>query len=66
MPSFRFLFVVKASADAGDEVVELPPGTVPAGQVVVASAQARRLVDYLLSLNRNYPRADARAAGGMR
>jgi cytochrome c oxidase cbb3-type subunit 2 len=65
MPSFRFLFVVKAQADAGDEVVELPPGIVPAGQVVVAAAEARHLVEYLLSLNRNYPRADARATNGM-
>jgi cytochrome c oxidase cbb3-type subunit 2 len=63
MPSFRFLFVVKSKPDAGDEVVVLPPGTVPAGQVVVATEKARHLVDYLLSLNRNYPRADMRAAG---
>lgn len=61
MPSFRFLFLVEARAEPGDEVVDVPPGTVPAGQVVVATADARHLVDYLLSLNRNYPRADARA-----
>ena len=60
MPSFRFLFEVKEHAGPNDEVVELPPGTVPAGQVVVAKADAQRLVDYLLSLNRNYARADAR------
>lgn len=67
MPSFRFLFTVKAQADPADEVVELPPGAAPAGQVVVVTTDARHLVDYLLSLNRNYPRADARtaAAAGM-
>jgi cytochrome c oxidase cbb3-type subunit 2 len=60
MPSFRFLFEVKAHADLNDEVVEVPPGTVPAGQVVVARPEAHHLVDYLLSLNHTYPRADAR------
>src|SRR5258708_1246238 len=47
MPSFRFLFVVKASAGPGGGVVELPPGTVPNGQIVVTTAEARHLVDYL-------------------
>lgn len=65
MPSFRYLFLVEPQAEPGDELVELPPGTVPAGQVVVATAEARHLVDYLLSLNRDYPRADARAMTGM-
>lgn len=60
MPSFRYLFQVKDHADVGDVVVELPPGTVPAGKVVVASADAQRLVDYLLCLNHTYPRGDAR------
>jgi cytochrome c oxidase cbb3-type subunit 2 len=63
MPSFPFLFQVKARAEPGDEIVALPPGTGPAGQVVVAGPDARVLVDYLLSLNRNYPRADARQMG---
>src|SRR5258708_18503318 len=44
MPSFRFLFVVKASAGPGGGVVELPPRTVPPRQVVVASAPAPRPV----------------------
>ena len=64
MPSFRFLFEVKERADPGDEVVDLPPGTAPAGKVVVATADAHHLVDYLLGMNHNYPRADARAMPG--
>jgi cytochrome c oxidase cbb3-type subunit 2 len=63
MPSFPFLFAVKPHAEAGDEVVVLPPAVQPHGQVVVATADARRLVDYLVSLNRNYPRHDARDMG---
>jgi cytochrome c oxidase cbb3-type subunit 2 len=63
MPSFPFLFELKERADLADDVVALPPGTAPAGRVVVASPDARRLVDYLLSLNRNYARADARNMG---
>lgn len=61
MPSFRFLFQLKDRADPGDEVVELPGGAGPEGRIVVATDDARRLVDYLLSLNRDYPRADMRA-----
>ena len=60
MPAFPFLFVLKAQADAGDEVVALPAGFAPAGRVVVAGPDARALVDYLVSMNRNFPRADAR------
>ena len=60
MPSFPFLFVEKASADAGDEVVSLPKGFGPQGRVVVAGPDAKHLVDYLVSLDRNYPRADMR------
>jgi len=55
MPSFRYLFEVKDRADPSDELVELPSGAVPAGKVVVATAEASALVDYLLSLNRSFP-----------
>lgn len=57
MPSFPYLFAVKDRAAPGDEVVELPPGTGPKGKVVVATAEAGALVDYLLSLDRTYPPA---------
>jgi len=60
MPSFRFLFAVKDRAAPGDEVVSVPAGYAPPGKVVVALPEARQLVDYLLSLKRDYPRADAR------
>lgn len=64
MPSFPFLFTLKDHEEPGDEVVELPPGYVPSGRVLVAGPDARRLVDYLVSLNRNYPRRDARTMPG--
>jgi cytochrome c oxidase cbb3-type subunit II len=64
MPSFPFLFAVKDRAAPGDEVVDLPPGFAPPGKVVVALPEARQLVDYLLSLRRDYPRADAREMQG--
>ena len=60
MPSFPYLFEVKEAAAPGDEVVQLPPGFGPESGVVVAKPRARVLVDYLLSLNRNYPRANMR------
>ncbi|HVK85060.1 MAG TPA: cbb3-type cytochrome c oxidase subunit II [Kofleriaceae bacterium] len=57
MPSFRYLFVVKDRADPLDEVVTLPSGQAPAGKLVVATAEASALVDYLLSLDRSFPPA---------
>ncbi len=57
MPSFRFLFTVKPRADMNDEVVDLPAGVAPEGSVVVPTADAKHLVDYLLSLNRDFPRS---------
>lgn len=57
MPSFRYLFVVKDRADPLDELVALPSGMAPAGKIVVATAEASALVDYLLSLDRSFPPA---------
>lgn len=62
MPSFRYHFEIKAQADPGDEVVELPEAYRPASGVVVAKPEARRLVDYLVSMNHTYQRADMRTA----
>ncbi|MEO7941305.1 MAG: cbb3-type cytochrome c oxidase subunit II [Burkholderiaceae bacterium] len=62
MPSYPFLFEVKAKADKDEVEVKLPPGLVPSGQVVVARPQAEDLVKYLLSLNRSYPVLPAPAA----
>jgi cytochrome c oxidase cbb3-type subunit 2 len=61
MPSFPFLFVLKEQAEMGDEIVNTPPGLVPAGKVLVVGPQARVLVDYLLALKRDY---DPQAAKG--
>lgn len=55
MPSYPFLFEIKATADKGDVVVNLPQGHAPAGQVVVARPEVLDLVRYLQSLDRSYP-----------
>lgn len=62
MPSFPFLFEAKERAEIGDELVRLPEGVGPEGKAVVARPEARHLVDYLLSLNRNYPRGAGSSA----
>ncbi|MEO8280947.1 MAG: cbb3-type cytochrome c oxidase subunit II [Ideonella sp.] len=54
MPSFPFLFELKAKADKEDRVVKLPPSAEPVGQVVVARPEALDLVKYLQSLDRSY------------
>jgi cytochrome c oxidase cbb3-type subunit II len=50
MPRYPWLFVVKASAAPGDEVVPVPPGHGPASGVVVTTQDSRDLVAYLLAL----------------
>ena len=55
MPSYPYLFETKAEAEPGDEVVKLPPGKSPPGQVVVARPDALDLVKYLQGLNHTYP-----------
>ena len=55
MPSYPYLFEVKDKAEAGDEVLNLPPGTGPYGRVVVALPEALDLVKYLQGLNHTYP-----------
>lgn len=62
MPSYPFLFEAKAKADKDEVIVNLPQGTAPAGQVVVARPQAMDLVKYLQSLDRSYPVIAAPAA----
>lgn len=57
MPSFPYLFEVKDRPGPTDEVVQLPAGAGPRGQVVVATEDARALVDYLLALDRSFPPA---------
>lgn len=55
MPSYPYLFEVKAKAEPGDIVVSLPRKYQPPSGVVVAKLEAKDLVAYLLSLNRNFP-----------
>lgn len=58
MPSFPFLFDVQnaGAVPPGARVVPVRgPKAPPRGRVVVASADAVALVDYLLSLKRDYP-----------
>ncbi len=63
MPSFRFLFTLKPQAEMGDEIVNTPPGLVPAGQVLIATERARALVDYLVAMRHDYdPTVTAGAA----
>lgn len=50
MPSYRWLFAVKAKAAPGDEVVPVPPGYGPANGVVVTTKDSRDLVSYLEAL----------------
>lgn len=66
MPSYPFLFEVKAEGHAAkdERPVALPPGTVPAGKVVTATPEALDLVAYLLSLKRDYPVLAPASAGG--
>ncbi|QWC98178.1 cytochrome-c oxidase [Polynucleobacter paneuropaeus] len=56
MPAYPFLFEVRnGPPKEGEEVVNLPPGYVKEGQVVIAKPDAIALVQYLQSLNRTYP-----------
>ena len=64
MPSYPYLFELKARAEKNEVVVNLPAEFVPAGQVVVARPEAMDLVAYLLSLDRSYPVIAAPAASG--
>jgi cytochrome c oxidase cbb3-type subunit 2 len=55
MPAFPFLFEVKAKAEAGDKVLNVPPPYAPKQGVVVITEEADALVSYLISLQHNYP-----------
>lgn len=55
MPPYPYLFEVKEKADAGEQVVTVPPEFAPASGVIVAKPAAIDLVTYLLALNRTYP-----------
>jgi cytochrome c oxidase cbb3-type subunit 2 len=57
MPSHAFLFEEKDHAEVRpqDEVLKIPEAYAPKGKSVVVTADAHSLVDYLLSLKRDFP-----------
>jgi cytochrome c oxidase cbb3-type subunit 2 len=57
MPGFPYLFEEKKPNEVrpGDRVVKIPGARAPKGVVVVARPEALALVDYLISLKRQYP-----------
>jgi cytochrome c oxidase cbb3-type subunit 2 len=61
MPAFPFLFEERRTADvrAGEKVVPIAGPRARPGVTVVAKPEALALVDYLISLNRQYPVADS-------
>jgi cytochrome c oxidase cbb3-type subunit 2 len=54
MPAHPFLFDVKDKQTAGEVVVSVPTGHMPAGKVVVAKPEALELVACLKSLDRSF------------
>lgn len=61
MPAFPFLFEERAPGQVrdGDVVVKIPGPRAPKNRVIVAKPEAIALVEYLLSLKRQYPVADS-------
>lgn len=55
MPSYPFLFQVVDEPAADDVTVPLPPDYAPENGVVIATRDARDLVQYLRELDRTYP-----------
>jgi len=65
MPGFPFLFEEKPPNEVRpeDRIVRIPGPRAPRGVTVVAKPEAIALVDYLISLKRQYPVSDTAAAG---
>lgn len=61
MPAFPFLFEERRPGDVkpGEKVVPITGPRAPKGVTIVATPAALALVDYLISLNRQYPVADS-------
>lgn len=55
MPAYPYLFEVKEEGATVEEAVKTPTNLLPAGQKLVATADAKALVAYLLSLKRDFP-----------
>ncbi|EJC63313.1 cbb3-type cytochrome c oxidase subunit II [Alcaligenes ammonioxydans] len=54
MPSYPYMFELKAQLEPGDVLVRLPESLQPEGKHVVARQEALDLVEYLLALDRTY------------
>ena len=65
MTGFPFLFEEKPPNEVRpeDRIVRIPGPRAPRGVTVVAKPEAIALVDYLISLKRQYPVSDTAAAG---
>ena len=61
MPGFPFLFEARQPNEVrpGEKVVAVAGPRAPKGVTIVAKPEALALVDYLISLNRQYPVADS-------
>lgn len=61
MPGFPFLFEARQPNEVrpGEKVVAVTGPRAPKGVTIVAKPEALALVDYLISLNRQYPVADS-------
>jgi cytochrome c oxidase cbb3-type subunit II len=55
MPPYTWLFEEKPTPGPDDRVLVLPDSIAPKGRVVVATAEGRALVAYLLALDHTYP-----------
>jgi cytochrome c oxidase cbb3-type subunit 2 len=53
MPAYRWYFIEKDKAGAGDVVVPVPADLAPRGKVIVTGPDAKALVSYLLSLKQS-------------
>jgi cytochrome c oxidase cbb3-type subunit II len=68
MPAYPYLFALRAPGDVrtGERLITIPGPRAPQGRVVVATADAIALAEYLISLKRQYPvPADAHATEQM-
>ena len=55
MPSYPYLFELKDAAGPGERLVQLPPGGIPVGKVLVAKTEVLDLVAYLQGMDHTYP-----------
>jgi cytochrome c oxidase cbb3-type subunit II len=60
MPPHPFLFELRqVERERPHDAIDMPPGTLPEGYVLVPTTRARQLVAYLKSLDQSYPVPEA-------